>query len=57
LAEAGRVNRRVEKIRNEKLYDVYSSPNLDQIKKNETGGACGTYGRQETCIQGFGVET
>ena len=22
---------------------------------NEMGGACGTYGRQERCIQGFGV--
>ena len=28
-----------------------------EIKKNETGGACGTYGRQERCIQGFGRET
>jgi hypothetical protein len=25
----------------------------DQIKKNEMGRACGTYGRQERCIQGF----
>ena len=30
---------------------------FNQIKKNETGEACGMYGRQETCIQGFGVET
>jgi hypothetical protein len=28
-----------------------------EIKRNETGGACGTYGRQEKCIQGFGKET
>jgi hypothetical protein len=27
------------------------------IKKNEMGGACGTYGGQEKCIQGFGGET
>jgi hypothetical protein len=26
----------------------------DQIKKNKTGTACGTYGRQEGCIQCFG---
>ena len=26
----------------------------DQIKKNEMGGAGGTYGRQERCVQAFG---
>jgi hypothetical protein len=29
----------------------------DQIKKNEMGGACGKYGRQERCIQDLGWET
>jgi hypothetical protein len=29
----------------------------DQIKKNEMGGACSTYGWEERCIQGFGGET
>ena len=29
----------------------------DQIEKNEIGGTCGTYGRQERFIQGFGWET
>ena len=29
----------------------------DQIKKNEMGGACGTYGRAGRCLHGFGVET
>jgi len=24
------------------------------IKKNEMGGGCGTYGGEERCIQGFG---
>jgi hypothetical protein len=24
-----------------------------EIKKNETGKACGTYGRHHRCIQGF----
>jgi hypothetical protein len=27
------------------------------IKNNEMGGACGTYGRKERCIQDFGGET
>ena len=25
----------------------------DQLKKNEMGGACGTHGGQEKCIQGY----
>ena len=28
-----------------------------EIKKNETGRACGRYGRQERYMQGFGRET
>ena len=28
----------------------------DQIKKNEMGGVCGTYGGQKRCIQGYGGE-
>jgi len=30
---------------------------VDQIKKNEIGGVCSTYGREERCIQVFGGET
>ena len=29
----------------------------DQIKKNEMGGVCKTYGAEERCIQDFGGET
>jgi hypothetical protein len=29
----------------------------DKITKNEMGGVCGTYRREERCIQGFGGET
>jgi hypothetical protein len=29
----------------------------DQIKKNEIGGVCSTYRREERCIQVFGGET
>ena len=28
-----------------------------KIKKNEMGGACGTYGGEERRVQGFGGET
>ena len=29
----------------------------DQIKKNEMGGECSTYGGEERLIQGFGGKT
>ena len=29
----------------------------NQIRKNEMGGACGMYGGEERCVQGFGGET
>jgi hypothetical protein len=32
------------KLHNEELNDLYSSPNIDQIDKNEVGGSCSTYG-------------
>ena len=38
------------KLHNEQLNDMYCPPKYhlgNQIKKNEMGGACGTYGRQE----------
>ena len=43
-------------LRNEKLYFSHFSQNIRLIKKNEVDGACGTQGRQEICIQGFGGE-
>jgi hypothetical protein len=36
------------RLRIDELYDLHSSTNIircDQIKKNEMGRACGTYGR------------
>jgi len=47
------------RLPNEELYDLCCSQlySGDQINKNEMGGACGTYGREERCIQGFGGET
>jgi hypothetical protein len=29
----------------------------DKIEKNGMGGACSTYGGEQSCIQGFGGET
>jgi hypothetical protein len=43
------------RLHNEELYDLCCSPNIILvIKKNEMAGVCGTWGRQEKCIQGFG---
>jgi hypothetical protein len=36
------------------LMKYYSG---DQIKENETGGPCSTYGGEERCIQSFGEDT
>jgi hypothetical protein len=45
-------------LHNEELYDLNSPPDIIRVmKKNEMGGVCGTCGRQERCIQGFGPET
>ena len=48
------------KLHNEKLNDLYPSPNIVRgikSRKNEMGVACGTYGGRERCAQGFGGET
>ena len=53
-------NRVLRKIHNEELNDLYSSPNVIQVikeEKNEMGGKCSMYSGQERCIQGFGGET
>jgi hypothetical protein len=45
------------KLHNEELHDLYLSPKYytgNKIKENVMGGACGTFWRQERCIQGFG---
>jgi hypothetical protein len=43
------------KLHNEELNDLYCSPNIVWvIKKNEMSRACGMYGGEERCIQGFG---
>jgi hypothetical protein len=46
-------------LHNEKLNDLYSSPNIfpvKKIEKNEMGLACSANGGEERRIQGFGGE-
>jgi hypothetical protein len=46
----------VKSLHIEELHILYSSPNIiiiDQIKENEVGGKCVTYGRGEECVQSF----
>jgi hypothetical protein len=43
------------KLHNEEFHNFYSSLDIiRQVKANEVGGACGTYGRGEKSVQGFG---
>ena len=48
------------RLHNEELNDLYCSPNIVRVIKNEKnvmGGACSAYGGGERRIQGFGGET
>jgi hypothetical protein len=46
------------KLHNEELQGLYSSPSIVRvIKARRMGGACGTHGGGEGCIQHFGWET
>jgi hypothetical protein len=43
------------KLHNGELHNFHSSPDIiRQVKANEVGGACGTHGRGEKSVQGFG---
>jgi hypothetical protein len=43
------------KLGSEKLHNMYSSPNIMRIiKEDEMGRACSTYWRDEECMEGFG---
>ena len=46
------------KQQNEELRDylLLTKHSVYQIKEDEVGGACGTYGGEMKCIQGFGGE-
>jgi len=44
----------MDEIARELLTTYYSG---HQIKKNEMGGACVTYGGQERCVQSTGAQT
>jgi hypothetical protein len=48
------------RLHNVEFYCLYISPHIiwvSKSKKNEMDGACGTYGGQGRCTQGFGGET
>jgi hypothetical protein len=52
------VTREWRRVHNEELYDLYPSPVLFGLSNQELDGwACGCYGRDERCIQGFVGET
>jgi hypothetical protein len=40
------------RLRNEELYDLFSSPNLIRVIKSRRLN-CSTYGEEERCIQDF----
>jgi hypothetical protein len=43
------------KLHSKDLHNLYSSPDIiRQVKANEVGRACGTHGRGEKSVQGFG---
>jgi hypothetical protein len=45
------------KLHSKELHSLYLSPDIirqDQVKSNEVGRACGTHGRGEKRVQGFG---
>jgi hypothetical protein len=43
------------KLHSDELHNLYSSPDIiRQVKANEVGWACGTHGRGEKSVQGFG---
>ena len=46
------------KLQNEVLSDLYCSPNIVGVNtsRRKIGGACGRYGEEEMCVQGFGGE-
>jgi hypothetical protein len=48
------------RLHNEKLHDLYSSPNIIRVIKPRGmrwGGACSTYGGETRCTRGFGRKT
>ena len=52
----GEITGECRKLHNEESVLPTKYHSGDQIKKNELGRACSTYGRQEMCLQGFGGE-
>ena len=52
-----RVAGKWRRLHTEELYDRYRYSGFQIMKKNEMGGAFGTYGGEELCVRGFGWKT
>jgi hypothetical protein len=51
------VERRWRRLHNEELHNLYGSPNIIRvIKEDEMDGSCSTDGRDEKCVQYFGLK-
>jgi hypothetical protein len=57
IREKRRGNKGFESLHNEKLYALYSSPNILRVIKSRRMRRGGMCGGEERCIQGFGGET
>jgi hypothetical protein len=58
LPNTDEVTGKRRRLRNEKLYNLYCSPNIMRgIKRNEMGWSCDTRVGQAKCMQSFGGET
>jgi hypothetical protein len=50
----------LRKLHNEELHNLHSSPDIIRkikLRRMRGGGACGTHGRGEESVQGFGGKT
>jgi hypothetical protein len=46
-----------ERLCKEQLHDLYASPNIIRvIKEDGMGGGCSTQGRDEKCLQNFSLK-
>ena len=56
----GEVTGKCQRIHNEEIHNLHSSPNtirVIKLRKIEMGRTCSTNGSGKRCVQGFGGET
>jgi hypothetical protein len=44
-------------LHSEEICNLYSSPNMDQIKEDDMGQACSMHRKDDKCIQNFVQKT